>query len=137
MCVCFFFSSRRRHTRCALVTGVQTCALPIFGRLPWAWLRGLGDALAWGWRRAGARESVVAASNLDMAYPDLLPLQRDNLQRATLRTTAYQALETLHLWPHRHARNLALIRTPDARAPFDDPLAAGRGALIPPPPYAH
>src|SRR3546814_10040843 len=25
-----FFSSRRRHTRCALVTGVQTCALPIF-----------------------------------------------------------------------------------------------------------
>src|SRR3546814_5575555 len=30
MYVCFFFSSRRRHTRGALVTGVQTCALPIF-----------------------------------------------------------------------------------------------------------
>src|SRR3546814_7266798 len=33
MCVsliCFFFSSRRRHTRCALVTVVQTCALPIY-----------------------------------------------------------------------------------------------------------
>src|SRR3546814_9892070 len=28
----FFFSSRRRHTRCALVTGVQTCALPISRR---------------------------------------------------------------------------------------------------------
>src|SRR3546814_5697597 len=28
-CCVFFFSSRRRHTRCALVTGVQTCALPI------------------------------------------------------------------------------------------------------------
>src|SRR3546814_5488389 len=28
--VVLFFSSRRRHTRCALVTGVQTCALPIF-----------------------------------------------------------------------------------------------------------
>src|SRR3546814_3680000 len=31
-CMCmyvFFFSSRRRHTSCALVTGVQTCALPI------------------------------------------------------------------------------------------------------------
>src|SRR3546814_16652260 len=29
-CYCiFFFSSIRRHTRCALVTGVQTCALPI------------------------------------------------------------------------------------------------------------
>src|SRR3546814_2308716 len=30
LCVFFFFSSRRRHTRCALVTGVQTCALPIY-----------------------------------------------------------------------------------------------------------
>src|SRR3546814_3707417 len=29
-CVFFFFSDRRRHTRCALVTGVQTCALPIW-----------------------------------------------------------------------------------------------------------
>src|SRR3546814_2094168 len=29
ICFSFFFSSRRRHTRCALVTGVQTCALPI------------------------------------------------------------------------------------------------------------
>src|SRR3546814_974481 len=35
---CFFFSSRRRHTRCALVTGVQTCALPIF------YVRGASDA---------------------------------------------------------------------------------------------
>src|SRR3546814_1875170 len=32
--MCFFFSSRRRHTRCALVTGVQTCALPISAALP-------------------------------------------------------------------------------------------------------
>src|SRR3546814_5496173 len=31
--VLFFFSSRRRHTRCALVTGVQTCALPILRKL--------------------------------------------------------------------------------------------------------
>src|SRR3546814_9756045 len=33
-CYCVFFSSRRRHTRCALVTGVQTCALPIFHHQP-------------------------------------------------------------------------------------------------------
>src|SRR3546814_3705094 len=31
-CCSFFFSSRRRHTSCALVTGVQTCALPIYLR---------------------------------------------------------------------------------------------------------
>src|SRR3546814_3066596 len=33
--ILFFFSSRRRHTRCALVTGVQTCALPISIQLKW------------------------------------------------------------------------------------------------------
>src|SRR3546814_9327642 len=33
ICYHFFFSSRRRHTRCALVTGVQTCALPIYAAL--------------------------------------------------------------------------------------------------------
>src|SRR3546814_3818487 len=39
---CFFFSSRRRHTRCALVTGVQTFALPIFSR-PGVTLRAYSD----------------------------------------------------------------------------------------------
>src|SRR3546814_13015950 len=34
--VVVFFSSRRRHTRCALVTGVQTCALPIYAERTWA-----------------------------------------------------------------------------------------------------
>src|SRR3546814_20366852 len=30
ICTIFFFERRRRHTRCALVTGVHTCALPIY-----------------------------------------------------------------------------------------------------------
>src|SRR3546814_16282696 len=50
MIALFFFSSRRRHTRCALVTGVQTCALPIwcvFGlRGPYFAIGTLGFALA-------------------------------------------------------------------------------------------
>src|SRR3546814_21201284 len=33
LCILFFFSSRRLHTICALVTGVQTCALPISRRM--------------------------------------------------------------------------------------------------------
>src|SRR3546814_2984286 len=37
----FFFSSRRRHTRCALVTGVQTCALPIYVAEPSSARRGV------------------------------------------------------------------------------------------------
>src|SRR3546814_4625895 len=54
----FFFSSRTRHTSCALVTGVQTCALPIYGRpcptssdgsMPSA--RALQSQAAWRFRR--------------------------------------------------------------------------------------
>src|SRR3546814_4734793 len=48
--VLFFFSSRRRHTRCALVTGVQTCALPI--------CRGCASAPA----RGGSAGSVSSLS---------------------------------------------------------------------------
>src|SRR3546814_4549271 len=54
-CWCFFFSSRRRHTRCALVTGVQTCALPILSaslaRRPW-WDRFRGEAAVVGFTLA-------------------------------------------------------------------------------------
>src|SRR3546814_7664815 len=81
----FFFSSRRRHTRCALVTGVQTCALPIFdgryvelpvvGDYPDVWeadweaaragVRALGRAYqADGGRAATAR--AVAAANREI-----------------------------------------------------------------------
>src|SRR3546814_14301272 len=59
----FFFSSRRRHTRCALVTGVQTCALPISAppappiparrRRPGSPAR--GPAATTPWSRRGAR----------------------------------------------------------------------------------
>src|SRR3546814_7792075 len=47
-----FFSSRRRHTRCALVTGVQTCALPICSDAP-----GAADAAAQDGPRDGSRRS--------------------------------------------------------------------------------
>src|SRR3546814_9050293 len=41
----FFFSSRRRHTRCALVTGVQTCALPIAQPATAKWATGGGGSI--------------------------------------------------------------------------------------------
>src|SRR3546814_8713101 len=44
--ICFFFSSRRRHTRCALVTGVQTCALPIFSHCRAQFVRLFGGRAA-------------------------------------------------------------------------------------------
>src|SRR3546814_1410353 len=59
MCV-FFFSSRRRHTRCALVTGVQTCALPIYLQVPHI---STGDLL---------RAEVAAGSRLGLEAKEVM-----------------------------------------------------------------
>src|SRR3546814_7426761 len=72
---CFFFASRRRHTRCALVTGVQTCALPI------STLYGSPDAIRGAVRQAldsyrdsngGSREGHVFNLGHGMS-PDMNP----------------------------------------------------------------
>src|SRR3546814_1838966 len=68
----FFFSSRRRHTRCALVTGVQTCALPIYRRGGQAVAGLLGVA---GLQSVGADVAVeqrVAVALADVAPGELL-----------------------------------------------------------------
>src|SRR3546814_17217918 len=57
----FFFSSRRRHTRCALVTGVQTCALPICPR---------------GARAVAMRVDILAGAELDVDALRILAAQR-------------------------------------------------------------
>src|SRR3546814_2121775 len=54
--VCFFFTSRRRHTSCALVTGVQTCALPILRNAAITWERPAGT----GWPRYRLSRQPVA-----------------------------------------------------------------------------
>src|SRR3546814_19836773 len=46
--MCVFFSSRIRHTSCALVTGVQTCALPISPGLDAATIAGPRTLMSWG-----------------------------------------------------------------------------------------
>src|SRR3546814_7880404 len=69
MCCChcvFFFSSRRRHTRCALVTGVQTCALPIYVHLANAYHPGSGNQTV---ERLGMHYADTA---LDMASQPLI-----------------------------------------------------------------
>src|SRR3546814_12409831 len=80
--VLLFFSSRRRHTRCALVTGVQTCALPICDECLINRYRACtgmlarfgigGEALALlGW----IDQLVVAVGNLQRAQIQLEPLR--------------------------------------------------------------
>src|SRR3546814_8425535 len=73
MCICylicrlflFFFSSRRRHTRCALVTGVQTCALPI-----WFYVEIV--------RRLDPLEEKAEPHLLDLAYDQDIPIVATN-----------------------------------------------------------
>src|SRR3546814_3577218 len=62
----FFFSSRRRHTSCALVTGVQTCALPIFAHL-------LGSLPR---REAGGRVAAEDHEQLDARIAGSQPCER-------------------------------------------------------------
>src|SRR3546814_9057789 len=74
----FFFSSRRRHTRCALVTGVQTCALPICALDP------LGPGAADGveaWLVAGGATTPARLEilHLTSADPDDLTLRAARL----------------------------------------------------------
>src|SRR3546814_5469255 len=76
---CFFFSSRRRHTSCALVTGVQTCALPICGR---PGLREPGMAIraeAIGDIFAG--DGAVTSTSRSTARPSLLGSKRSEERR--------------------------------------------------------
>ena len=102
----------------------------LFTSLPWSWLRALADAIAWAWVRIDARESRVARRNLELVYPGLLPAQRQDLQRAVLRTTARQALETLRFWTRAPADNLARLRERHGQDLYDAALATGRGVIV-------
>ena len=106
-------------------------------RLPWPWLRALGDVIAWAWWRSGGRESRVALRNVELAYPDLLSGQREALQRGILRTTARQTFETLRLWTRPHADNLQLIRETQGVALFDAAIALGKGVIVAAPHYGN
>src|SRR3546814_13211248 len=84
--VFFFFSSRRRHTSCALVTGVQTCALPI------------SRSAAAGWPAAGrdaqSRWGAAVTQTGQRAHPlhiDLEPAVRARTAARRTRTHAPHA----------------------------------------------
>src|SRR3546814_9625156 len=84
----FFFSSRRRHTRCALVTGVQTCALPISrGRCTIGRPRGENTRCGGKWTEAEFRSFVK--NQLRSATRKWSPIQlckkRANVSRGVYR----------------------------------------------------
>src|SRR3546814_6570854 len=66
MLLLFFFSIRRRHTRCALVTGVQTCALPI-SEYTQAWTTFANVEKSWAYRQDQLPSTHPVAADI----PDL------------------------------------------------------------------
>jgi KDO2-lipid IV(A) lauroyltransferase len=120
------FIARLLHLLAALLT-----------RLPWPWLLRLGDAIATLMLRRNTREARVARRNLELIQPELLPAQREELQRRIVHTTARQAIETLRLWTHLHSENLALIREHHGVDLLDAAIAAGRGVIVAAPHYGN
>ncbi|TXH77353.1 MAG: lauroyl acyltransferase [Lysobacteraceae bacterium] len=109
----------------------------VIGRLPWSWLRALADALAWVWRVGGGRESRVTMRNLELAYPERTPEERERLRREILRTTARQALETLRLWTRPHGQNLCWLEQRAGVELFDAAIASGKGVIVAAPHYGN
>ncbi len=109
----------------------------LLARLPWPGLYRLGDLLAAVVLRPRSRESRVTACNLQIAYPHMHPVQRDQLRQEILRTTARQLMETLRFWTRPHPENLALIREHHGTELLDAALASGRGVIIAAPHYGN
>lgn len=99
-------------------------------RLPWSWLRATADLLAARALRRNTREARVAQRNLELVYPDLLPTERSELQRAIVRSTARQTIETLRLWTRPSARNLEAIEELIGDRHLDEAIDAGRGVIV-------
>src|SRR3546814_2746517 len=103
LCYLFFFSSRSRHTRCALVTGVQTCALPICSRprTPGTSRRRAGNAHAHGVRI--------------LPHTARTPSRRSRASAATSRYSAPSAGLRAGLSRHTHPRSRGTSRSEERR----------------------
>src|SRR3546814_4162287 len=94
----YFFSSRRRHTRCALVTGVQTCALPISPAHTPLWLLLL-------------RLLIAALAIIALAGPVLNPQPAQHGGRSEERRVGKECVSTCrYRWSPYHSQNKTQIR---------------------------
>lgn len=114
----------------ALLARLLVMLAAVATRLPWPWLRAIADLLAARALRRNGRMARVARRNLELAYPDLLPAERDETLRAILRSAARQTLETLRLWTRPSSENLAAIDEVIGAGRLDEAIAAGRGVIV-------
>src|SRR3546814_1668880 len=94
----FFFSSRRRHTRCALVTGVQTCALPILPNMMDMFAKGGGS---------------------DVLFPFSTAAQSPALYKANIHTLQVEALTQPQLKIDAQFHDHAAVSADGARVPYN------------------
>src|SRR3546814_5093836 len=101
----FFFSSRRRHTRCALVTGVQTCALPIYpaalGDPAQVAVAGVVDDLAQpaGQDQQHEQEHAAGEQGTDVAEQWHVAEERERLdERSEERRVGKECVSTCRSW---------------------------------------
>src|SRR3546814_19662415 len=107
----FFFSSRRRHTRCALVTGVQTFALPIYLRQddrrqrrifelgPRRSFERLGDRLRRHVAGAADEQHLIGVRSLDGISDPAMPNTPTHLEQPPTGAPAVRIAWTIHFRP--------------------------------------
>src|SRR3546814_13928683 len=117
----FFFSSRRRHTRGALVTGVQTCALPIY-RINNLFQAGDADvfagstfmhlsAAAFNELKSKGETAMVLGTLTDADYEGLRKMQDRSAQRSEERRVGRECVSTCRSrWSPYHVQQKT-IRT--------------------------
>src|SRR3546814_6225252 len=110
--IMFFFSSRRRHTRCAFVTEVQTCALPIY---PCGICVVPGTVCYSGCARQGGEAMAQAAPENRIPSPDG---QADDPLIAALRQLLGERLSTARAVREHHGKDASYhaMAMPDAVA---------------------
>src|SRR3546814_5962500 len=122
----FFFASRRRHTRCALVTGVQTCALPISAPAArWIAVASARPAAAktvWGALHATAATAGYRNRRTGSPAPDV------ETPPWALHSRATASQPRLHSLQYRLSRSVATMNPSDRRSAR---LAWVRAALNP------
>src|SRR3546814_5350027 len=118
----FFFSSRRRHTICALVTGVQTCALPISARALPRHPRRRPNRTAEGWRLHYAPANAPTGRMATKSTIYKAELQLSDMDRH------YYATHALTLAQHpSETEGRLMIRLLAFALHADDALEFGRG----------
>src|SRR3546814_19993257 len=116
-----FFSSRRRHTRCALVTGVQTCALPISRVGSGPFPTELTDATGQKLGERGREFGTVTGRKRRCGWFDGVLVRQSAVGCRRTASRTHRQSKACFRWPHR-----SLLRQGTLRLAWHYPYERGR-----------